>query len=150
MRNEYVSNLISYVKVCGQNLRTLHRHLVGKNWFGAHEQLGEYYEKVDDFEDSTVEAMLSLGFDDVSILEAGKKFMLLENRDYEINEAFKLASSYFIKLDSLLNDVVKHCSLPAGINSEFENMMYWLEIEANYKLKRFLSSADLGYLFKEE
>lgn len=150
MRNEYVSNLISYVKVCGQNLSTLHRHLVGGNWFDDHELLGDYYEKIGEFEDSIVEAMLSLGFDDVSILEAGKKFMLLENRDYESAEAFKLARSYFVKLDSLLNDVVKHCSLPAGINSEFENMMYWLEIEANYKLKRFLSSADLGYLFKEE
>lgn len=150
MRNEYVSNLIGYLKICGQNLRTLHRHLIGGNWFDDHERLSEYYEKIDDFEDSTVEAMLSLGFDDVSISEAGRIFMLLENRDYETAEAFRLAHSYFVKLEDFFKDVMKHCSLPAGINSEFENMMYWLEIEANYKLKRFLSSADLGYLFKEE
>ena len=31
------------VKVYEKNVETLHRHLIGQNWFGDHEQLGDYY-----------------------------------------------------------------------------------------------------------
>ena len=52
---EHTKNLIAYLKITRENLRTLHRHLQGGSWHSDHELLGEYYEKIDEIEDSVVE-----------------------------------------------------------------------------------------------
>ena len=35
-------SLAGYIKITGANIRTLHRHLQGGQWFEDHERLAEY------------------------------------------------------------------------------------------------------------
>ena len=56
--NEYIE-LLKLFKVANQNIQILHRNLIGANWFGDHEQLGEYYEHVQNDIDAFCETGIS-------------------------------------------------------------------------------------------
>lgn len=131
--------LISYLKVFGQNIRTLHRHLIGGNWMADHEKLAEYYEKIDDIEDAVVEAAISSGQSDISIKDAISAVDVLDCREYTSQEAFSIVQKYFIILRKLFEGIKEENIFAPGIISEFESFEYWLYIEAEYKLKNWLS-----------
>ena len=147
---EHTKNLIAYLKVTRENIRTLHRHLQGGDWLSDHELLGEYYEKIDEFEDSVVETFLGLDYCDVPMDEACQLFKLDPIRTYLGLEAFARVRRYFERLIIFFNLVKEHCELPTHIVSKFEEYEYWLFLESNYKLKQRLNTSDLGYLFKDD
>lgn len=141
-------SIIGYLKVTGANIRTLHRHLVGGQWFEDHERLGEYYEKIDEFEDAVCEALIALGMKDMTVAEACEIYPVLENKDYTAGEAFGIVKQYFEKL----LDMFKHFKetaneIPDGVKSKFEEFEYWLFLEAKYKLTKLLHETDLSGLF---
>lgn len=147
MTNE---NLVGYIKITAQNLRTLHRHLKGGQWFEDHEKLGEYYDKIDDMEDNVVETMLSLGLKDISVVDAAQKYNLLKPRSYTAQEAFPLVKGYFEKLNALFIAFKREVKLPDSVKSKFEEYEYWLHLESKYKLAKMLETVDLGNLFEIE
>lgn len=147
---EHTKTLISYLKIVRENLRTLHRHLQGGNWNEDHELLAEYYEKIDEIEDSIVETFLGLGYCDVSFAEALTEFKLDPIRPYLALEAFARVRRYFERLIIFICRVKDNCELPAHVVSKFEEHEYYLFLESNYKLKQRLNSSDLGELFKDD
>ena len=137
-------NLVKLTKVMAQNIRTLHRHLAGGNWFGDHELLAEYYEKVDEMEDAFVEICIALDYGDCCICEASESYKILPcDRDYSKKEAFSLVKIYFEKLREVIKEFkASHPELPSGVVSELDNYDYWLFLEGEYKIKRFLTEKE--------
>ena len=134
--------LMGYLKITAQNIRMLHRHLVGGNWFGDHEKLGEYYEKIDDIEDSVTETGLFLGYQDITISEASTMFTVLEPKKFTCDEAFSLVKTYFNNIIEMFGVVKKKCDLPAAVVSKFEEYEYDLMLEGQYKLGRMLTKTE--------
>lgn len=132
------SDLIKYLKVCDQNIQTLHRHLRSDNFFEEHEVLGEYYEKIGEFIDTIVEIALSLGYQDVSIKEAIEQYNLLDCRDYTRKEAFNYVYKAFNEIINIMDDLKE--TIPGFITGKFEEIQYYLNIEANYKITRLFKA----------
>lgn len=132
------SYLIKYLKVCNQNIQTLHRHLRSENFFEEHELLGEYYNKVSDFVDLIVELGISLGYNDVSIKEAIETFSLLEIKDYSRKEAFNYVYRAFNEIIKIMDDLKPQ--MKDFVVSKFEEIQYYLQIEANYKIVRLFKA----------
>jgi len=132
--NEY-QKLIAKLKVTREDMRTLHHHLVGPNWFGTHEVLGEYYAKFDDIADHIVEIGLSQGITDVPIDEAVQAFPLLPIEDRNEAESYSLAQQIFLDVDSLMQDVIDAIE-DGWVISMLNNYQEWLHLEADYKMAR--------------
>lgn len=136
--------LIGYLKVTSQNLKTLHRHLVGGNWYDDHEKLAEYYEMIDDMEDAIVEIAIALGDNDVTIAEAIEKYAVLSNKEYNATEAFMLSRVYFEKLQKLIAEFKDcHPDLPSGIVSKLDEYDYWLFLESKFKISALLRNTEI-------
>lgn len=141
-------SLIGYLKVTASNIRTLHRHLQGGQWFEDHKKLSDYYEEIDKMEDNVVETLLSIGLKDMNIYEASQKYKVLECRDYSSGEAFALVKVYFERLLKMFLEFKKEMvDLPDGVKSKFEEYEYWLHLESRYKLEKLLGAMDLSHLF---
>jgi len=139
-------DLIGYLKITSQNLKTLHRHLVGGNWFGDHEKLAEYYEYIDEMEDAVVEISIALGKEccDMSIADAAEKFAVLSgDKKYKADEAFTLTKIYFEKLQRLVEGFKsENPDLPSGVVSKLDEYSYWLFLESKFKLSALLSDVN--------
>lgn len=131
-------DLISYLKVCNQDLQTLHRHLRSDKFFSEHEQLGDYYEKVGEILDAVIELGLSLGYEDVSIAVGIEKFGLLDERDYSTKEAFNNVYKEFNNVINIIENIKPN--LTGFVVSKLEEFQYYFQIEANYKIKRMFQA----------
>lgn len=143
-------SLIGYIKITGQNIRTLHRHLVWDNWFDNHEKLGEYYDYIDEMEDDIVELFLASGFKDMNIYDASQKYHVLECRDYRYDEAFLLVKGYFTRILNMIVRFKEENELPTAITTKLEEYENWLYKESKYKLSRFIESKDFSDLFDKK
>lgn len=131
-------DLISYLKVCTQDLQTLHRHLRSDKFFSEHEQLGDYYDKVGEILDAVIELGLSLGYEDVSIAVGIEKFGLLDGRDYSTKEAFNNVYKEFNNVINIIENIKPN--LTGFVVSKLEEFQYYFQIEANYKIKRMFQA----------
>lgn len=131
--------LMSTLKVEADNIRILHRHLVGANWFGDHEKLAEYYEKIDSFEDAVVEMFIAKSIKEPTIKEAIEGHDILEVKDYSNDEAFTQCRNIFIHLRALIENVKNVCELEKDLVSKLEEFQYWLYLESEYKLAQRLN-----------
>lgn len=131
-------DLISYLKVCTQDLQTLHRHLRSDKFFSEHEQLGDYYDKVGEILDAVIELGLSLGYEDVSIAVGIEKFGLLDERDYSTKEAFNNVYKEFNNVINIIENIKPN--LTGFVVSKLEEFQYYFQIEANYKIKRMFQA----------
>lgn len=128
------SELIKYLKVCDQNLQTLHRHLRSNTFFEEHKILGEYYDKMGEFVDEFVELGMANGYSDISIADAIASYPLLPIQDYSRKDAFVYVLKSFNELIKIIEDIKP--TLKGHIVSKLEEAQYYLDIEANYKVKR--------------
>lgn len=128
--------LIAALKVTSDNLRILHHNLVGGDWEADHTKFAEYYEATDDMADGVIEIAMTLGGRDMSIAECVKLFPSLEIRNYNADEAYGEIKKHFDKLISLF-EVMKN-EVPGDVYSKFEEHIYWLRLESNYKISRKL------------
>lgn len=142
-------NIVGYLKVTGANIRTLHRHLIGGQWFENHERLGEYYEKIDEIEDAVCENLIALGMNDISISDACEMYVVLEIKTYTAGEAFGIVKQYFERLLDMFKRFKESADeLPDAVKSKFEEFEQWLFLESKYKLTKMLQKTDLSELFK--
>ena len=121
-----VQEFIVFLKSSVVNMATLHRNLVGDNWFVIHEVLGEYYEKLNDFEDEIVE-----GLKDKSLRGSEE---IIEAKDFTANEALDIAQKIFATLSEGIASLINIVGMPIGLNSVFDEFQKWLHVEGNYKL----------------
>ena len=129
-------NLILSLKATVVNLKTLHRNLKKGNWFEIHELLGDYYDKLDEFEDSIVENLMSLGFKDISLNNACDN--IIEAKPFNEREALTITKQMFDYILELLKIVREEIKLPSSVAPAFDELENYLQIEGNYKIKNYL------------
>ena len=133
--NEF-RDLIACLKITEDNIKILHHNLVGDNWFGDHEVLGEWYDKVGEIEDDVIEIIMSLGGKDMSISEVVEHCESIEVREYSNNEAFEIVREHFEKLIKEFQDLKD--IVPGDVYSKFEEYIYYFRKEVNYKIAQRL------------
>jgi DNA-binding ferritin-like protein len=131
--------LISMLKVVYGNLHVIHRNLKGEDWFPVHELFGEYYEKIEDFKDDTIEIFISMGVKEPSEAEAIQHYESISGGEgFSPDQAFALAKKYFNDLHAQFELI--NPSMPNDVKAKFEEYQYWLRKEANYKIAQRLST----------
>lgn len=135
--NEY-EKLCAYMKILYCNLFTLHHNLTGGNWYGDHEHLEEYYEKIGEMLDELVERGLSLGYKEPSISEAVLAFSgdILPCMDREKPETFGYVLEAFRSAAGLLR--AAEAIVPPDVQNRLQEWEYELNFEADYKIVRLL------------
>jgi len=133
--------LICLLKVTACNLRTLHRNLVGGNWFGDHENLGDYYEKIDDIEDDVVEIGMSIGEAEPTIAEACSQVEVVTSEKRDSVTSYAMARDWFNQVADTLAAVAAELNL-GYITSKFEEYEYDLRKEANFKLSATIGAEE--------
>ncbi len=130
---EEYKNLEKMLKVYYNNIQTLHRHLIGANWFGNHEVLGKYYEKIQEDIDYLVELGLSIGIDEPTIQESLGSYKELEIIDRAEKESFVIVKGYFNDIVAQINRIN---DLPVDVINKLQEMQTFYRIESDYKLYR--------------
>lgn len=135
--NEY-EKLCAYLKIVYCNLFTLHHNLVGGNWYGDHERLGEYYAEIGEILDEVVERGLSLGYKEPSISDAVLTFSsdVLPCMDREKGESFGYAMEAFRSTAGLMK--ATESIVPPDVQNKLQEWEYKLNFEADYKISRLL------------
>lgn len=129
--------VMGLMKVAEDNLKILHHNLVGKNFFGGHTRLGDYYEMVDKIADSVIELGISLGFIEPNLEEAIKYYKPLPSGvTFSNTEAFTLAAKIFIDIFNALES--QKGKVPDFMYSKFEEYMHDCYIEYKYLIQHRL------------
>jgi DNA-binding ferritin-like protein len=137
--NNQLIKLISLLKVVYGNLHVIHRNLKGEDWFPVHELFGEYYEKIEDFKDDTIEISISMGVKEPSEAEAVQHYESIAGGEgFSPDQAFALAKKYFNDIHAQFELI--NPSMPNDVKAKFEEYQYWLRKEANYKIAQRLST----------
>jgi DNA-binding ferritin-like protein len=133
-----MEKLMAMLKIIYENIQMLHHNVAGNNFFSAHSLMAEYYDKIAEMEDSVVEVGITLGYTEPCMKTAvGMYDCLVEGHAYSEKEVYEYCYNFFEDLihefESLKDKV------PGDVYSEFESDIYWLRIEAEYKLKKALA-----------
>lgn len=129
--------LILSLKVTSLNLKTLHRNLTGGDWFVIHPLIGDYYAKIDEFEDTIIENLMPLGVKDIEV-RFDERAPIIEARNYEEHEAMGLTKAMFDNILNLTQEVRKEIDIPTSVAPIFDEIENWLHVESNYKLNKYL------------
>jgi DNA-binding ferritin-like protein len=133
-----MKKLISILKVVYENFHVLHRNVNGLVWFGDHETLAGYYEKIEEMKDDTIEIAIALGHQEPGLAEAVENYTPINGyKEYTGTEAFQLAQKYFKDVHAAYEEILKE--VPHDVLAKFEEYQYWLRKEADYKLAKRLS-----------
>ena len=133
-----MKSLLGKIKMIQDNLKVIHRNMIGPGWHTDHVKFGEYYEKISDLEDDIAEMRIMLGETDMTISDAISYYRSQPVKNYSISEAYSLAKKYFNDLiDSLL---IYRDTVPCDCQSELDTWIFWLRKEANYKIDHILRS----------
>lgn len=136
-----MENLMILTKILSDNFRVLHRNLVGSSWFGDHEILEGYYKKMDDIQDDVIEIGIAMGIPEptfASIMEMGQLPYpgLPSGAKFNNDKAFQYTYNFFTALIEAFEAVKKQ--VPGDVYSKFEEYIYWLRKEAEYKIQHRL------------
>lgn len=131
-----VQHLMGAVKVMSDNLRILHRNIVGEHWFAEHEKFDEYYQYMDKLQDDVIEMGLMLDYTEPNIVEASKCYPCIPGKKYSIREAYEFTYNFFNDLIKIFQEC--EADVPSDVYSKFEEYILYLRMEANYKIKRLL------------
>ena len=130
---EKFQRLMDMTKTISDNIRMIHRNLIGDNWFHTHELLGTWYEYIDTVQDDVIEIGIALGgvvehnagFGDYPKVPVGKKYTEVE--------AFQYVYNFF---NDLANAIVEtEDEIPGYYYGQLESYCYYLKKEANFKIK---------------
>ncbi|MEA4922166.1 MAG: hypothetical protein VB031_02225 [Eubacteriaceae bacterium] len=129
--------LVARVKTSAEDGKTLHRHLIGPDWFQTHEQLGEYYGKLDDMSDHLTEIGLSQNIADVPIDAACGAFPLIPIKDRVKAESYEIIADEFLQISEAMDEVIEEID-EGWVISMLNNYQEWLHLEAEFKIDRTL------------
>ena len=74
-----MSYLMQLTKAISDNLRILHRNIIGDNWLPAHERLADWYEYIDNLQDDVTEVGIMLGYEENSVQELNIEYPKTNN-----------------------------------------------------------------------
>jgi len=131
-----MDKLLAMLKIIENNIGVLHRHVVGPNWFQAHEKLEEYYNYVSKVKDDVTEIALTLGFREPSLKDALEIYKEIPSpiTSYSEVTCFEDVKQYFRDLISEM-EVVKSTT-PSDVAAKLDEYQYFFRKEAEYKLHR--------------
>ncbi len=135
--NEY-ERLCAFLKIVHANLFSLHHNLVGGNWYGDHEHLGEYYSHIGEMLDEVTERGLSLGYKEPSISDSVLMYStnILPTVSRGKEESFRYVLDSFHSIAGMME--ATKAIVPVDVQSKLDEMIYWLNFEADYKVARLL------------
>ena len=125
--------LMDLTKVISDNIRVLHRNLIGDNWLTSHERLEEWYKYVDNVQDDITEIGIMLGFEESSIREINIDYpSLTQGKKYYEIETLQYVYNFFKDLIKAMEEVKD--DIPADVYSHLEEYMFYFRKEADYKI----------------
>lgn len=130
--DEY-QDLLKMLKVYNHNVQILHRHLIGENWFGNHEVLGNYYEHIQEDIDELCELGLSIEVDEPTIQESLNAYDELEIKNRDSKESFKITKDYFNIIVAQINRIK---NVPDDVINKLQEKQEYYRVEADFKLFR--------------
>lgn len=130
--NEYIE-LLKLFKVANQNIQILHRNLIGANWFGDHEQLGEYYEHVQNDIDAFCETGNSFGVIEPTMSDALNSYAEIEIKDRNSKESYEIVSQIFNDIIAQINRIV---DVPADVINKLQEAQIYYRVNASFKIAR--------------
>ncbi len=128
--------LLSMLKVIPDNVRVLHRNLIGPGWFADHEELGEIYGMLDGMADDVTEIAISMGNQEPSLAEAAAEYQSISGTGYPNAEAFGMLRSMLLDLHAELG--AQEGQVPGDVWNKLEEYQYELNKLANYKIAQRL------------
>lgn len=128
--------LLKMLKVATINMQTLHRHLVGSNWFGDHKQLGEYYEHLQEDLDKFCELGLAIGVEEPTMKTSLEEYDELEIKDRDCKESYIITKSLFNEIMAQINRI---SGLQNDVINALQEAQTYYRVEASYKLERALT-----------
>ncbi len=133
--NEF-QRLVAFLKVSYNNLTTLHRNLVGEEWFPTHEKIGEYYEYTAEVVDDLAEIGISLGYSEPTVADSVLMFQtdVLPAQPRGVEESLRKAMEIFRSVAGMMDSASP--STPPDVQNKILEYRYWFNKEANYKLAR--------------
>lgn len=128
-------------------MRVLHWKMCGKNFAKDHTRFGDYYDELGEYMDQTMEQMLTLGMNPVSLPmvteilnNADVNAITIDpNQDYDGMTANHAALQMFTTLHELALSLATDDSLPADVADVFMDHARYYRIEGLYKLQRTLT-----------
>src|SRR5574344_197010 len=130
--NEF-QKLEEMIKVYEKNTETLHRHLIGENWCGDHEQLGDYYEHLLEDVDTLAELGLACGIEEPTMEESYKYYKELEIKDRVSKESYSILKDMF---DDIVAQVNRIKDVSADVINKLQEMQEYYRVESEFKLYR--------------
>lgn len=134
--NEFLK-LIQALKVAYENLFVLHHNVSGPVWFGTHEKLAEYYDKIGEISDDVTEIGISMGAKEPTITECLASFPALVVADRDERTTYLETRKIFSGLITEFQAAEK--SLGAGyedVVNKLQEYREYLRKENDYKLLR--------------
>ena len=132
--------LLCALKMIQDNVKILHRNLIGDKFFGLHEVLGEYYDELGDMADDVIEIAIALGEVEPNIIVASESYPSINTATisdgFSYDEALSYVSKYFNDLIDLFKEAKK--GIPDFIKAKFDEYQYYLFKEANYKIEHMM------------
>lgn len=132
--------LLCALKMIQDNVKILHRNLVGDKFFGLHEVLGEYYDELGEMADDVIEIAIALGEVEPNIIVASEAYPSINtatiSEGFSYDEALSYVSKYFNDLIDLFKEAKK--GIPDFIKAKFDEYQYYLFKEANYKIEHMM------------
>jgi DNA-binding ferritin-like protein len=139
-----MEELLCMIKVIEDNVRILHRNVIGNNFMGIHNVIGDYYEELDEMADDLVEIAIAMGLREPNIVKAAELYPCIPtNRimdGFTSVEAMSYVSKYFNDLIEAMKNAKK--GLPDFVKAKLDEYQYWLYKEANYKIAQLLKGQE--------
>lgn len=134
LKFQYLMNL---TKILSDNIRILHRNLIGTNWFDTHELLEKYYKYIDDVQDDINEIGIMLGLKEQSVLHLIDVYPAVPTPfNFTEVDALQYVYNFFKDLIEAIENVKD--DVPGDVYSHLEEYIFFLRKEADYKITQRL------------
>ena len=127
-----MKKLMSMLKVIPDNVRVLHRNLIGAGWFADHKELGKIYDALDGVADDVMEIAISLGNQEPSLAEAAAEYESIGGRAYTNEQVWGMVRAMLLDLHEELG--AQEGKVPGDVWNKLEEHQYYLNKLANYKV----------------
>ncbi|HIW40622.1 MAG TPA: hypothetical protein H9743_00485 [Candidatus Mediterraneibacter vanvlietii] len=142
--NEY-QRMLMYLKILQSNLVILHHNIVGPGWFEAHGVIDGYQIDLGGMVDDLIERGIALGYREPTIAESVLAFQtdVLPADKRERDESYRIIMEVFRSAAGLMQ--AAEPIVPADVTNKLQEIEYWLNKEANYKLAGALGKGEPDY-----
>lgn len=128
--------LLKMLKVANLSIQILHRHLIDQYaWFGNHEQLGDYYEHVQDDVDKFSELGLAIGAEEPSIEQSLEAYKEVEIKDRDAKTSFEMTQELFNNIVAQINRI---SDVSDDVKNKLQEAQEYYRLEADFKLARII------------